>query len=50
MTDKTKFWESVGQGIGIFLILAGMGTCMILANSKIFPCVQSSETRVGVSK
>lgn len=29
-TDKTAFWTYLGQGIAIFLILLGMGTCSAL--------------------
>jgi hypothetical protein len=34
-TDKTAFWTGLGQGIGIFLICLGMGTCSALVEGHI---------------
>lgn len=34
-TDRTAFWTYLGQGLGIFLICLGMGTCTMLCESRI---------------
>jgi hypothetical protein len=34
-TDKTAFWAYLGQGIAIFLICLGVGTCSALIEGNI---------------
>ena len=34
-TDKTEFWSYLGQGLAIFLICLGMGTCSSLDKGYI---------------
>jgi hypothetical protein len=52
-TDKTVFWSRLGEGVCIFLICLGYGTCSLLQNSKFdlkYPPNEKNTTNTTITK
>lgn len=43
--DKTDFWSYLGQGMGLFLLCIGIGSCSALVNKRHdVPIIQINST------